>query len=184
MKSCSTSSCAASLLLTTSSRRWKLPLSRRSRGSGDKGNFCRSKTREGQQGVGRYFCQAKPGAEMWRHRHLGVKVEVSIRQRRFVGLIGHPHVFVPIMGLRAEGPAGLRAGKPGGPAVTGLPCCSVCALNCAALHALHWAGCASMSTTLSLTLWTWLSFLQPETVSYEATKSLDGIVVLSINSGF
>ena len=42
-------------------------------------------------------------------RHLGVKVEVSIRQRRFVGLIGHPHVFVPIMGLRAEGPAGLRA---------------------------------------------------------------------------
>ena len=51
-------------------------------------------------------------------RHLEVKVEVSIRQGRFVGLIGHPHVFVPIMGLRAEGPAGRGAGQPGGPAVT------------------------------------------------------------------
>ena len=156
MRSCSTSSCAASLLLTTSSRRWKLPLSRRSRGSGDKGNFCRSKTREGQQGVERYFCQAKPGAEMWRHRHLGVKVEVSIRQRRFVGLIGHPHVFVPIMGLRAEGPAGLRAGKPGGPPVTVLHCSEVCALNCAVCSTtfvLHVWAC-------SLTLWTWMTLAQ------------------------
>ena len=51
-------------------------------------------------------------------RHLEVKVAVSIRQRGFVGLIGHPHVFVPIMGLRAEGPAGRGAGQPGGPAVT------------------------------------------------------------------
>ena len=41
-------------------------------------------------------------------RHLEVKVEVSIRQGRFVGLIGHPHVFLPIMGLRAEEPAGLE----------------------------------------------------------------------------
>ena len=53
----------------------------------------------------RYFCPVLRCGD----RHLGVKVEVSIRQRRFVGLIGHPHVFVPIMGLRAEGPAGLRA---------------------------------------------------------------------------
>ena len=43
---------------------------------------------------------------MWRQA-LEVKVAVSIRQRRFVGLIGHPHVFLPIMGLRAEEPAGL-----------------------------------------------------------------------------
>ena len=43
-----------------------------------------------------------------------MKVEVSIRQRRFVGLIGHPHVFVPIMVVRAEEPAGRRAAFPGG----------------------------------------------------------------------
>ena len=57
-------------LLTTSTRRWKLLLSRRSRGWGDKGNFCRSKTREGQQG-GRYFCHANPGAQMWRQAFRG-----------------------------------------------------------------------------------------------------------------
>ena len=105
-RSFSTWSCAASSLLTRSPRRWKLLLSRRSRGSGDKGNFCRSKTREGQREVEIFLpCPVLRCGD----RHLGVKVEVSIRQRRFVGLIGHPHVFVPIMGLRAEGPAGLRA---------------------------------------------------------------------------
>ena len=67
-----------------------------------------------------------------RDRHFGVKVEVSIRQRRFVGLIGHPHVFVPIMGLRAEGPAGLGVGKPGGPTVTEL--CSTLPHQIRVLH--------------------------------------------------
>ena len=60
------------------------------------------------------FLRCQAGAEICGDRHLGVKVEVSIRQGRFVGLIGHPHVFLPIMGPRAEEPAGLGSGKPGG----------------------------------------------------------------------
>ena len=88
------------------SQAMKTAVVKKVKGSGDKGNFCRSKTREGQPGVEIFLpCPVLRCGD----RHLGVKVEVSIRQRRFVGLIGHPHVFVPIMGLRAEGPAGLRA---------------------------------------------------------------------------
>ena len=141
-------------LLTTSTRRWKLLLSRRSRGWGDKGNFCRSKTREGQQG-GDIFAMPTPVLRCG-DRHLEVKVEVSIRQGRFVGLIGHPHVFVPIMGLRAEGPAGRGAGQPGGPAVTLMR--SV--LNSAAPYLA--STCATVWLCCCEPEWHWLSFLRKQ----------------------
>ena len=81
-----------------------------------KGIFAGPKPEKVNRGE-RYFCHAEAVLRCG-DRHLEVKVAVSIRQRGFVGLIGHPHVFLPIMGLRAEGPAGRGAGQPGGPAVT------------------------------------------------------------------
>ena len=70
-----------------------------------KGIFAGPKPEKVNRGE-RYFCHAEAVLRCG-DRHLEVKVAVSIRQRGFVGLIGHPHVFLPIMGLRAEEPAGL-----------------------------------------------------------------------------